>query len=122
MSRVSTINGKAAYDGRTLAEWVPEVVEKLAQASDPERVILFGSVARGDDGPDSDIDIMVVLRSIDYEQRHDWEVRLRSALPSVVPVQVFVTDLRECERRRDVIGSMHYWPLREGRVVYERAA
>jgi predicted nucleotidyltransferase len=114
------VGGKAVYAGRTLAEWVPEIVQELVHASDPERVILFGSVARADDGPDSDIDIMVVLRSMDYERRHDWAVRLRAALPSVLPVQVFVTDLRECERRRDVIGSMHYWPLREGRLLYER--
>ncbi len=122
MSRVSTVNGKAVYDGRTLSEWVPEVVERLVRASDPERVILFGSVARGDDGPDSDIDVMVVLASIDYSQRHELEAELYGELGGTVPVQVFVTDVRECERRRHVVGSMHYWPLREGRVVYERAA
>jgi hypothetical protein len=37
-------------------------------------------------------------------------------------IDVFVTDLAECERRKDVVGSLHYWPLREGEVVYERAA
>ncbi|MGC8627580.1 MAG: nucleotidyltransferase domain-containing protein [Acidimicrobiales bacterium] len=116
------VGGKAVYEGRTLAEWVPEIVGKLVRASNPERVILFGSVARGDDGPDSDIDIMVVLRSMDYTQRRSLEAELYGELGGAVPVQVFVTDLRECERRRDVVGSMHYWPLREGRVVYERAA
>ena len=114
-------DGKATYDGRTLAEWVPEIVKQIARVSDPERVILFGSVARGDDGPDSDIDIMVVLPSIDYSERRELEARIRHVTPALVPTQIFVTDTRECARRRDVIGSMHYWPLREGRVVYERA-
>jgi predicted nucleotidyltransferase len=115
-------DGKAIYDGRTLAEWVPHIVQVLVAEAAPLRVILFGSVARGDDGPDSDIDLMVVLASLDYLRRHDIEATLRHSLPAAVPVQVFVTDERECERRRDVIGSMHYWPLREGRVVYAGAA
>jgi predicted nucleotidyltransferase len=115
-------DGKARYDGRTLSEWLPVVVDAVVGACDPEQVLLFGSVARGDDGPDSDLDLMVVLSSIDYTKRHDLEANLYAALGGAVPVQVFVTDRRECERRRDVVGSMHYWPLREGRVVYARAS
>ena len=115
-------DGKACYAGRTLAEWVSDVVETIVAACDPEQVLLFGSVARGDDGPDSDIDLMVVLSSIDYTKRHDLEASLRHVTPALLPLQIFVTDRRECRRRRDVIGSMHYWPLREGRVVYARAA
>ena len=114
--------GKAIYDGRTLAEWVPHLLQVLVAEAAPLQVILFGSVARGDDGPDSDIDLMVVLASLDYSRRHDIEATLRRSLPAAVPVQIFVTDERECTRRRDVVGSMHYWPLREGRVVYARVA
>lgn len=115
-------DGKARYGGRTLAEWVPNVVETAVAACDPVQVLLFGSVARGDDGPDSDLDLMVVCSSVDYAKRHELEAKLYGALGGALPVQVFVTDRRECERRRDVVGSMHYWPLREGRVVYARAA
>jgi predicted nucleotidyltransferase len=115
-------DGKALYAGRTLAQWVPEIVEAVVQACDPEAVLLFGSVARGDDGPDSDLDLMVVVSSLDYTKRHELEAELYSAIGGRAPVQLFVTDRRECERRRDVVGSMHYWPLREGRVVYARAS
>jgi len=119
---VEVVDGKVRYDGRTLAEWVPEVVAQLTKVTDPRRIILFGSVARGDDGPDSDIDIMVVLGSLDYAERHEWMTRFTTAIEVPAPVQIFVTDERECSRRRDVIGSMHYWPLREGKVVFERAS
>ena len=115
-------DGKARYDDRTLAEWVPDVVDLVVGVCRPEEVLLFGPVARGDDGPDSDLDLMVVCSSIDYVKRHEMETTLYGALGGALPVQVFVTDRRECERRRDVVGSMHYWPLREGRVVYDRAA
>jgi predicted nucleotidyltransferase len=115
-------DGKAYYDGRTLAEWVPDLVTRLVEGFSPERVILFGSVARGDDGPDSDIDLLVVLDSLDYGARRQLTSSMLASLPARPPLQIFVTDVRECERRRDVVGSIHYWPLREGRVLYERAA
>ncbi|MGH3025999.1 MAG: nucleotidyltransferase domain-containing protein [Gaiellaceae bacterium] len=115
-------NGKAVYEGRTLAEWVPQIVEQIVAEIEPTRVLLFGSVARGDDGPDSDIDLMVVLPSLDYARRKDLEARLYGVVRAVAPIQIFVTDERESRRRRDVVGSMHYWPLREGRIVYDRAA
>jgi predicted nucleotidyltransferase len=97
---------------------VPEVVDAAVRTCDPEEILLFGSVARGDDGPDSDIDLMVMCSSIDYTKRQELEAQLYTSIGSHVPVQFFVTDRRECDRRRDVAGSMHYWPLREGQVVY----
>ena len=115
-------DGRAVYDGRTLGEWVPEIVRELVDLAQPERIILFGSVGRGDDGPDSDIDLMVVLRELDYVQRRELSARLRSGLTAPLPIQLFLTDERECKRRRDVIGSIHYHPLREGRLVYDRAS
>jgi uncharacterized protein len=122
LPRYAVQDGKAIYGGRTLAEWVPTVVQEIVAAVAPVQVLLFGSVARGDDGPDSDIDLMVVLPSIDYSKRREIETDLLRAVSHESPIQIFVTDERECSRRRDVIGSMHYWPLREGRVVYDRAS
>ena len=116
------VDGRAVYDGRTLAEWVPQIVGELVEAARPARIVLFGSVARGDDGPDSDIDLMIVFPSLDYQRRRELAGHLRSRLTTPAPVQLFLTDERECERRRDVIGSLHYHPLREGRLVYGRPA
>src|ERR687892_389378 len=38
-----------------------EILRRLVEAYQPERVYLFGSKARGDEGPDSDYDLMVVV-------------------------------------------------------------
>ena len=54
------------------------------------------------------------------QKKIDLMGEIRFAISAPVPIDVFVTDPAECERRRDVVGSMHYWPLREGEVVYER--
>ena len=115
-------DGKARYDGRTLAEWLPQVIDEVVRACDPLRIILFGSLARGEEGPDSDIDLLVVLPRVDPKERMRLVVDIRMAIDAPGPKDVFVTDPAEIERRRDVVGSFHYWPMREGKVVYERAA
>jgi predicted nucleotidyltransferase len=97
---VEEVGGKVRYKCRSLAEWVPRAVEDLVGACDPLQVILFGSVARGEDGPDSDIDLLVVLPHVEPERRHQLMVDLHRALTVPAPVDVFVTDPRELGRRR----------------------
>ena len=101
---------------------VPAAVAEIVRAVDPVRVILFGSVARGEEGPESDLDFLVVLDSLDPTRKTRLMAQIRRAIGAAVAADVFVTDSVECDRRKDVLGSMHYWPLREGEVVYERAA
>lgn len=45
----------------TRAKAIAEITRKLVEYYRPERIYLFGSVARGDDGPDSDLDFCVVV-------------------------------------------------------------
>lgn len=110
------------WDGRTLREWLPFAVDDVVRAVSPCQVVLFGSVARGDEGPDSDLDLLVVLDRVEPSERARLMGRIRRAISSPAPIDVLVTDRREYAERRDVLGSMVYWPAREGRVVYERAA
>ncbi len=113
-------NGK--YDGKTLREWMPIAVDDVVRALDPQRVIVFGSVARNEEGPDSDLDLLVILDEVPREKKRDLMTAARAAVTAPIPIDVFVTDPVEYERRKDVIGSMHYWPARQGEVVYERSA
>jgi hypothetical protein len=52
---------RALWSGRTLRSWADDLVEAVVVGFDPAQVILFGSVASGSDGPDSDIDLLVVF-------------------------------------------------------------
>ena len=110
------------WDGQTVRQWLPEVVSGIVTKVDPVRIILFGSAAHDEMGPNSDLDLLVVL-----DELKPWETprlmgEIRFAIRAPMAIDVFVTDLEECERRKDVVGSLHYWPLREGEVIYERAA
>jgi hypothetical protein len=47
------------YKGKALEEWLPSVVERVAENFDPLRIVLFGSLARGEVGYDSNIDLLL---------------------------------------------------------------
>lgn len=118
---VEVVNGKALYDGRTLAEWVPEVVRRIVAALDPRRIVVFGSVARDDDGPDSDIDLLVVVDAF-HDRRHDTAVAaLRAVRGLPVAVDVVPATPTIIARSGHLPGTLRV-ALREGRVVYERGA
>jgi predicted nucleotidyltransferase len=87
-------------------------------ASAPAKVILFGSLARGDANESSDFDFLVIERKVD--DRLAEAVKLRRSLRGFgVPVDVIVMDEGLVERRSKVKGTMVDRALREGRVVAE---
>ncbi len=71
------------------------------------RVLLYGSVARGDASAHSDIDLVAVFDDIDYSQRLQLRVSLARAAEEVAgrPVEVHVTDRPEWQRRTCTVSS-----------------
>ncbi len=116
------VDEQGRCDGRTLQELWPSVVDEVVRAVDPDEVILFGSVARGDDGPDSDIDLLVVFEHIDPAEKRPMMARIRSAITTFAPVDVIVSDRAEMAERHDDVGSILYWPARDGQPVYRRSS
>jgi predicted nucleotidyltransferase len=114
--------GRASlYEGKTFDEWMPEVVERIVKGFDPLRVILFGSRARDAAGPDSDLDLLVVMPDgIEDERRVTVEIR-RLLRDMPVAKDIVVTTPEEIERRGDLVGTVLRPALREGKVLYERA-
>lgn len=121
MAALHTVDADGLYDGLTLNQAFPRVVDEIVAAFDPFEVILFGSVARGEDGPDSDLDLLVILEKADRSQRRQLTRDIRSAIKTFVPVDVLVADRHDLATYDGSVGSALYWPLREGRSVYKRA-
>jgi uncharacterized protein len=109
------------YEGKRLDEWLPDVVERIVERFDPLRVILFGSLARGEMGYDSDIDLLVVFPEVKREDKRQHTVDIRVALADVpVPIDIVVTDPDEIRRRGHLVGPILRPALREGKTLYER--
>ena len=116
---VTVHNGDMAMTARAVRDWVPVVVERVFQGSDAHRVVLFGSVARGDERADSDIDLLVVLPHV--TRAHDDAVRIMGLLRDIpCGVDVIVTDDDRLALQSKVPGVIRV-ALREGRT-FERAA
>ena len=100
---------------------IDEMVRRIVEQFHPERVVLFGSCAHGTMGPDSDVDLLVVMDPLGTRRQAAVAIGLALA-DRTVPLDVFVVTPRDVEQYRDMIGSVIRPALREGKVLFERAA
>ena len=107
-----------AADAGTLFQ---KMVDALLAAGQPERIILFGSRARGDAQPDSDLDLLIVQAKQPGGSRWQELRCLRQALRSFpVAKDLLLFRPAEYEYWRDSLNHVVGRALREGRVLYER--
>ena len=80
-------------------EVLDDVVRRVVAAFHPNRIVVFGSIARGEAGPDSDLDLFVEMEST--ARPIDRAVAVRKVLSDVgVPMDVFVYTPDEVKARR----------------------
>jgi hypothetical protein len=97
-----------------------ELPDAVVEYFQPSRVILFGSAARGDAGPDSDIDLLVIVDdsapseqltlAAGYQSRRSYH---RAA--DVIPCRDSVF-----RRKSRIAGTLAYMAAKESKIVYER--
>lgn len=94
-----------------------ELVRRIVEAVHPLRIILFGSAARGEMGPDSDVDVLVVMP--EGTPQRPTGMRLHREFHGLpLAVEVLVTTPSRLERHRDNLGLIYRTVLREGREIY----
>jgi len=98
---------------------IAAMTERIVQQFNPLRIILFGSQARGDAGPWSDVDLLVVLPEVANKREAAVEVR-RALVNFTISKDIIVTTPDEIERRGDLVGTILRPALREGKILYER--
>lgn len=97
------------------------MVRRIVDRFQPERIVLFGSHARGAARPDSDVDLLVVLAANGAKRR--TTVEIYGLLAGIgMSKDIVVVTLEEVEKYRNVVGTVIRPALREGKVLYERAA
>jgi len=94
-----------------------EIIRRVVEVAQPDRIILFGSAAAGRMGPNSDVDLLVVKGGHYHRGRLTEEIYM-SLIGVGQAVDVIVVTPDDVERYRDNHALVIAPALREGRVVY----
>lgn len=116
----------AAYDAARIwtapvapDRWLTHIVGRIVRAIDPVRIVLFGSRARGDNQPDSDYDLLVILDQVNDRRAARIEIRgLIDDLP--IAKDVIVAPVSALDDPDDPPSGALYWALHDGMTIYER--
>jgi uncharacterized protein len=101
------------------AKEIQHTADQIMQhVSSPARVVVFGSYGRGEATQDSDLDLLVIQKSVaDFTQEY---TRLREAIGAIgVGVDLLLITEDQYEQRKDWCSSPIYWAHREGKVASE---
>jgi uncharacterized protein len=93
------------------------LADKIAREFHPEKIILFGSHARGEAQPDSDVDLMVIMNSDEHPSRTAAEITHR-VHPRRYPLDLIVRSPETIRLRLRMNDWFLHDVMREGRVLY----
>lgn len=98
---------------------VETAIRKIIEASQPLKLILFGSYVRGETNINSDLDILVVAPDTVENPRKE-SIRIRRALRGIsMPMDILVVPQSKWEELKNVPGLVYREALMHGKVVYE---
>lgn len=100
---------------------IKKISEKIANTYDTEKIILFGSYAKGTASDDSDIDLLVVADiNLPPAKRYGAVRKLTDDIPA--PFDLIVRSRNEYNRWKSVLNNIVYFADKYGKVIYDRAA
>ena len=100
------------------ASSLDDVIARIVEVADPEKIILFGSAARGEAGPHSDLDLLVV-KSGEFHRGCLMESIYMNLIGVGQAVDVVIVTPGEVERYRNSHALVVAPALKEGHVVYD---
>jgi len=101
-------------------ETIREMAAKIAQRFRPDRVVLFGSYARGEASEDSDVDLLVVTRDLAPRGKRSAPIIRMLAEDYALPVDIVVRTSKALEEWKNTRVSFPRHVLEEGIVLYEK--
>ena len=97
-------------------EILDDIIRRIVEVAHPEKIILFGSAARGEMGPNSDVDLLIIKEGADAL---DLMAQIyRNLHGAGAAVDAIVVTPEDVERFKDSLALVIKPALREGRVVY----
>ena len=104
-----------SLDSTTMA-----VIEQIVALASPDMIYLFGSRARGNHEPDSDLDLLIVVPD-PVGDRRQRQSEMQHALVGNRPiVEPWIMGRLEFEETKNVVGGLAYPATHDGRLVYAK--
>jgi predicted nucleotidyltransferase len=98
---------------------IRQIVRRIVSRFHPDKIIFFGSYARGEAGPSSDVDLLIVMPFAGSKREKQVEIRL--ALQGIrIQKDIVVTTPEDFLWRREIPGTIERPAALEGRVLYAR--
>lgn len=103
----------------SVADRLPDVVQRLVARLRPEKIVLFGSYAYGHPTPDSDVDLLVIWET-DASPTERYLAASRELYPRPFPVDLLVRTPQEIDHALQSGDFFIHEIITQGRVLYER--
>ena len=103
--------------GRVKRKVLADVIRRVVEAAQPDKIVLFGSAARGQMGPNSDLDLLVIKGGKFHRGRVATEI-YRHLAGADAAVDVVVVTPEEVQRYRDTHCLVICPSMKEGKVAY----
>ena len=96
---------------------IQALADQIAREFKPDKIILFGSHARGPTGPDSDVDLLVIMPR-DGQTRHEQAFEVRQKVTAGFPLDLLVRTPEEVQERMGMNDWFMHDIIREGITLY----
>lgn len=94
-----------------------KILKKILEIITPEKVILFGSRAKGSNEKDSDYDILIVKSGIENKREISRKI-YRNLLGTNASVDIIIELPEIIEKYKDSVGYIYKNILQEGKIIY----
>lgn len=101
----------------TAEQIIDQMAHRIAEQFHPEKIILFGSRAKYEQAPDSDVDLLVIVKQV--TDRRALRIAMRRAVNGMgLSKDIVVLTVDEFEAKRRIPGTIAYPADRDGKVLY----
>ncbi len=99
---------------------IQQIADRIGNHFQPEKIILFGSYARGEAHPHSDLDLLVVVETLPPRGQRSAPILKMLAATYTEPIDIVVRSAQILKQWEHVPGSFSHQVLTEGIVLYDR--
>jgi predicted nucleotidyltransferase len=101
--------------------FIDQIVKTIVSVADPDKIILFGSYAKGNYNENSDIDILILKKGLTNEREITSNLYMEFFNKKIsIPIDIIATDYEKYNRLSDDIGYIYKTIKQEGKVIYEQ--